>query len=59
MFEYNHNLSAEDNFVQWYAMNCEERDLNNEPLLDSKSAIALFNQLYVVAVEKNKLKRFI
>ena len=38
--------SHSQNFQEWYYLNCEERDLYNEPRLSEKEALSVFNTLF-------------
>ena len=42
-FEYNVDLSKEDNFRVWYQLNCSERDAYGDPLLNIQQAQQIFN----------------
>jgi hypothetical protein len=45
-FTFDKTKSASQNFVEWFYLNCEERDLYNEPRLSQEEAQAVFNKLY-------------
>lgn len=45
-FTFDKTKSHSQNFQEWYYLNCEERDLYNEPRLKQEEAELLFNNLY-------------
>tara|TARA_B100001057_G_C22075852_1_gene653815 strand:+ start:95 stop:283 length:189 start_codon:yes stop_codon:yes gene_type:complete len=53
LFTWSDELSADANFHEWYALNCEERSAYNEPKLTRQQALDIFNDMYNVSVDIN------
>ena len=50
VFEYDENISFEQNFNVWYDMNCRERSAWNEKQYTVEEARIVFNEMYKVDV---------
>lgn len=52
-FTWANDLSVNQNFTEWYTLNCEERRAYQEDILSREEAIEIFEKMYKVSVDNS------
>lgn len=52
-FTWSKDNTVNQNFIEWYILNCEERSAYSEPMLEKDQAIKIFENMYDVSVDKS------
>jgi len=52
-FTWNTEKTVDQNFTEWYTLNCEERSAFQEKILTKEEAIKIFEKMFNVSVDKS------
>jgi len=50
-FTWNTEKTVDQNFTEWYTLNCEERSAFQEKILTKEEAIKIFEKMFDVSVD--------